>query len=185
MRTLVHLTVAVLLAAACAGPRGGAAAPGPNPRPSSAGNITARAEMRDTDGRAVGTVTLTQTPHGVLVQGDLSSLPPGTKAVHFHETGRCDSPFTNAGGHYNPTQRVHGFKSAGGYHAGDLPNFGIGPNGTARIDQLTRDITLGTGPGTLFDVDGTSLIIHGGPDDYATDPAGGSGARIACGVVAR
>ncbi len=132
-----------------------------------------------------GTMTLTQTPHGVLLQGDLANLPPGTKGIHFHETGRCDPPFTSAGGHYNPTVRVHGFKSAGGYHAGDLPNIGIGSNGAGRVDMISRDVTLGNGPGSLFDGDGTAIMIHSGPDDYATDPAGGSGARIVCGVVAR
>lgn len=183
MRTTAILTTALL--AACGGPASRGPAAGTTATPQSAVNATARADLRDTDGKALGTITLTQTPHGVLLQGDLSNLPPGTRAIHFHETGRCDSPFTNAGGHYNPTQRVHGFKSAGGYHAGDLPNIGIGANGTGRVDHLSRDVTLGTGPGSLFDGDGTSIVVHGGPDDYATDPAGGSGARIACGVVAR
>ena len=184
MRTTALLTAA-LLTAACSAPAARRPDAGAPATPQSNVNATARADMRDTQGRALGTVTLTQTPHGVLVQGDLSNLPPGTRAIHFHEVGRCDSPFTSAGGHYNPTQRVHGFKSAGGYHAGDLPNIGIGANGTGRVDHLSREVTLGTAPGTLFDVDGTSLVIHAGPDDYATDPAGGSGARIACGVIAR
>ena len=180
------LLIAALLVAACGGPRGRGPSPGSSATTgtSSVGS-TARAEVRDTEGRSLGTVTLTQTPHGVLVVGDLSNLAPGTHALHFHETGRCDSPFTSAGGHYNPTQRVHGFKSAGGHHAGDLPNFAAGANGAAHIDIVSDDVSLGSGPGTLFDVDGTALVVHSGPDDYATDPAGGAGNRIACGIVAR
>ncbi len=184
MRTLALLSAVVLAAACGGGSRSRGPVPGATTGPSSVGT-TARAEMRDTEGRALGTVTLSQTPHGVLIVGDLSNLPPGTHALHFHETGRCDSPFTSAGGHYNPTQRVHGFKSAGGHHAGDLNNVGVAPNGSAHIDQLSENVTLGTGPGSLFDVDGTAMVIHSGPDDYSTDPAGGSGNRIACGIVAR
>jgi Cu-Zn family superoxide dismutase len=191
MRTNVCLFVAAtaaITATSCGGgPRaaGGPNAGGPPRAPSTPANATARAEIRDTEGRSVGTLTLTQTPHGLLVQGDLSNLQPGTRAIHLHEVGRCDSPFTSAGGHYNPTQRVHGFKSAGGHHAGDLPNFAVGANGTGRVDLIATAVTLGSGPGSLFDVDGTSVVIHSGPDDYATDPAGGAGTRIACGVVAR
>jgi Cu-Zn family superoxide dismutase len=184
MRTLALLSAAVLAAACGGGQRSRGPMPGATTGPSSVGS-TARAEVRNTEGRSLGTLTLTQTPHGVLVVGDLSNLPPGTHALHFHESGRCDSPFTSAGGHYNPSQRVHGFKSAGGYHAGDLPNFAAGATGAAHIDLLTNAVSLGTGPGSLFDVDGSAVVVHSGPDDYSTDPAGGSGNRIACGIVAR
>ena len=184
MRTLALLSAVVFAAACGGGPRPRGPLPGATTGQSSVG-ASARAEMRDTEGRALGTVTLTQTPHGVLIVGDLSNLPPGTHALHFHESGRCDSPFTSAGGHFNPTQRTHGFKSAGGHHAGDLPNFSAGATGAAHIDIVSDDVSLGTAPGTLFDVDGSALIVHSGPDDYSTDPAGGSGNRIACGIVAR
>jgi Cu-Zn family superoxide dismutase len=29
------------------------------------------------------------------------------------------------------------------------------------------------------------VVIHGGKDDYMTDPAGNAGKRIACGVVSQ
>jgi superoxide dismutase, Cu-Zn family len=184
MRTLALLSVAVL-AAACGGGRPRGPSPAGPTTQQSAVNATARADVRDANGQSLGTVTLTQTPHGVLLQGDLSNLPPGTKALHFHEVGRCDPPFTGAGGHYNPTMRVHGFKSAGGYHAGDLPNFGVGPNGTGRVDLLSRDVTLGTGPGSLFDIDGTSLVVHAGARAPGRVRRVVVRARVACGIVSR
>ena len=178
MRRLALL--ALPIAAACGGGRGNA----PQPAPVQA-SITARAEMRDLQGRALGVMTLSQTPLGVLVSGDLTGAPGGVHAIHVHDVGRCDPPFTSAGGHFNPTQRAHGFRSRAGYHAGDLPNFTAPPSGSVRVDHFTREVTLGTGPTSLLDGDGSSLVIHASPDDYATDPAGNSGERIVCGVIAR
>ena len=169
----------LVLAAACSGSRGNT---GPAPVPA---NLVARAEIRDVQGRALGVMTLTQTPHGVLMSGDLTGLPSGVHAIHVHDTGRCDPPFTSAGGHFNPTQRTHGFRNAGGYHAGDLPNFTAPATGSVRVDILTDRVTVGTGPTSLLDLDGSSIVVHASQDDYASDPAGNAGDRIACGVVAR
>ena len=167
------------LVAACSGGRGT-----PAPAPVQAG-ITARAEMRDVQGRALGVMTLSQTPLGVLISGDLTGVPGGVHGLHFHDVGRCDPPFTSAGGHFNPTQRAHGFRNRAGYHAGDLTAFSAPPTGSVRVDQFSREVTLGTGPTSLLDGDGSSLVVHASPDDYATDPAGNSGERIACGVIVR
>lgn len=180
MRTPLLLASALALAACGRSPRPAAQTPAPPPQ------ITARAELRDAEGRAAGTLQLVQTPLGVLITGDVGPLPPGVHAMHVHETGRCEPPFTSAGGHFNPTVRAHGFRSPAGYHAGDLPNFTSPPSGAAtRVDHFTRDVTLGTGPTSLLDADGSAIVIHAGPDDYASDPAGNSGSRIACGVVVR
>ena len=178
MRRLALL--ALPLAAACGGGRGNT----PEPSPVQAG-ITARAEMRDAEGRALGVMTLSQTPLGVLVSGDLTGLPGGVHGLHFHDVGRCDPPFTSAGGHFNPTQRQHGFRNRAGFHAGDLPSFAAPSSGSVRVDNFTREVTLGTGPTSLLDADGSSLVVHAAPDDYATDPSGNSGGRIACGVIVR
>lgn len=178
MRRLALLSL-LTLAAACGGGRG---EPGPAPVPA---DLRARAEMKDAQGRALGVVTLTQTPHGVLLSGDLNGLPAGVHALHIHDVGRCDPPFTSAGGHFNPTQRVHGFRVAAGHHAGDLPNFSAPASGSVRVDFLTDRVTVGTGPTSLMDADGSSLVVHSGSDDYATDPAGSAGDRIACGVIVR
>ena len=201
MRRLACLASALLLSAACSSsgtgaPPGGAGGPG-GPGRTTRGDApavyrpgpnavqTARAEMKDQQGRTIGTVTLTQTPHGVLVAADLASLPAGTHAFHVHEVGVCESPFTNAGGHLNTTQRVHGMLNPAGYHAGDMPNITIAAAGTGRAEVLNANIALDAGARGVFDADGSSVIVHASPDDYRSDPAGNAGPRIACGVVTR
>lgn len=195
--SLVAAAGAAALLAACASggagggrpdPRGGSnAGPrGPFNAPSFNTNVpNARADMRDLDGRSVGTVTFTQAPYGVVVTAQLTGLPAGVHAMHVHEVGRCEPPFTSAGGHYNPAFRQHGVKNRAGYHAGDLPNFSAPASGTVRVDAISRDITLGVGPGSLFTPQGTALMIHSDADDYTSDPGGQAGTRIACGVIVR
>lgn len=159
---------------------------GPFNGPSFNTNVpSARADVRDLDGRSVGTVTFTQGPYGVIVSAQFTGLAAGVHAMHVHEVGRCEPPFTSAGGHYNPTFRQHGVKNRGGYHSGDLPNFTAPATGTVRVDAITRDLTLGQGANSLFTSQGTALMIHSDPDDYASDPGGNAGVRIACGVIAR
>ena len=145
----------------------------------------ARADLHDADGRSVGTATFTQAPYGVLITAQLTGLPAGVHAMHIHEVGRCEAPFTSAGGHYNPSFRQHGVKNRAGYHAGDLPNFTAPASGTVRVDAITRDVTLGQGPNSLFTSQGTALMIHSDADDYTSDPGGNAGVRIACGVIVR
>jgi superoxide dismutase, Cu-Zn family len=145
----------------------------------------ARADLRDLQGALVGTATLQQTPHGVLLTADIANLPPGTHAIHFHAVGRCEAPFATAGGHFNPATRQHGFRSEMGAHAGDLPNIHVPSSGATRIDHIARDVSLGTSGNGLLDADGTAIVVHALADDYRTDPSGASGDRIACGVVAR
>ena len=197
---LSALLAATLAAAACSSNAGNAppgGPPGPGQRvgqrattgapPSfDTRNVApARAELRDADGRVVGTANFTQGAHGVVIVAELTGLPAGTHAMHIHDVGRCEPPFTTAGGHYNPGLRQHGVKSRNGYHAGDLPNFTAPATGTARVDALTQDFTLGPGGTSLFDVDGSSIMVHSAADDYESDPGGNAGTRIACGVITR
>jgi Cu-Zn family superoxide dismutase len=144
---------------------------------------TAKAELKDAAGKKVGDVTLEQTPHGVLVTADIKGLPPGVHAIHIHEVGKCEAPFKTAGGHFNPGGHEHGMKNAKGMHAGDLPNLDVPKDGALKIQVLVSDVTLGDGPTTVFDKDGSSIVIHAGVDDYQTNPAGNAGDRIACGVI--
>lgn len=164
---------ALLLGAGCAGVL--------QPTPT-----TASAELKNARGQVVGTATLAQVSDGVRMLVTVSGLPPGVKAVHIHEVGRCDSPaFTSAGEHFNPGRTAHGLLNPGGPHAGDLPNILIEADGTGRLETFNERITLIATPNTLFDEDGSSLVIHGAADDHRTDPTGNSGARIACGVVVK
>ena len=143
---------------------------------------TATAMMAAPDGTAVGTVTLTQTPHGVILAADVSGLAPGGHGFHIHETGSCAPDFTAAGGHFAPRGIGHGYQHEGGVHAGDLPNIFAAADGTARADVFTGAVTLTADlPHSLFDEDGSAIIIHEKPDTYGADPA--AGARIACGVI--
>ena len=144
----------------------------------------ARAEIKGTDGKTLGTASLEQTPHGVLINANLSGLAPGMHAFHIHETGKCEPPFKSAGGHFNPEGHKHGLKNPAGLHAGDLPNVDVGADGKARFQFFAQGVTLEAGKkNSLFDADGSALVVHKEADDLASDPAGAAGDRIGCGVV--
>ena len=149
---------------------------------------TATVTLTDISGSPRGTAVLWQDIEGMLfIQLRGITLPPGTRGIHFHAVGRCDNEgagaFATAGPHYNPESRRHGLSSVDGPHAGDMPNIVVRDDGTVSADLQTDRVTLTEGPRSLFDADGSALIIHAGPDDQITDPSGNSGTRIACGVV--
>ena len=143
-------------------------------------------ELKDAKGNSVGTVTIVAKGQGVEVKLDLKDLPPGEHAVHFHQNPKCDPPdFKSAGGHFNPTGKQHGFDNPMGHHAGDMPNFTVKANGTAKTTVKDADVVLGNGSeaNSLFANGGTSIMIHAKADDMKTDPSGNSGDRIACGAI--
>jgi superoxide dismutase, Cu-Zn family len=146
---------------------------------------TAKAELKDAQGQTVGTVALTETPHGVLIHATLTNVPAGIHAFHIHQTGACEAPFTTAGGHFNPATKQHGITNPMGMHAGDMPNIEVPMGGRLTFDVLAPNVTLAAGPTSVFDADGSALVIHATADDYKTDPAGNAGARIACGIVTK
>lgn len=147
--------------------------------------LTAKAELRDQKGKKVGDAVLRQAPKGVIIELSLKGVPAGEHAFHIHEVGKCEPPFKTAGGHFNPQGHQHGIQNAKGQHAGDLPNLHVAKNKELKLTVFTESVTLKEGPSTVFDADGSSLMIHVGPDDYASDPAGNAGDRIACGVITR
>jgi Cu-Zn family superoxide dismutase len=149
---------------------------------------SATATLSDSAGRPVGTITLRDAVGEPLsLEGQLRGLSAGTHGIHFHAVGRCDpaGAFASAGGHFNPASRKHGLESGDGPHAGDLPNVVVGPDGTGTLRTTTTRVTLGAETASLLDADGSAVVVHAGSDDQRTDPAGNSGARVACGVIVR
>lgn len=143
-----------------------------------------KATLKDAAGKEVGSAQLSQTPHGVLVRLTLKGIPAGEHAFHIHQTGKCEPPFTTAGGHFNPGNKKHGIMVADGPHAGDMPNLHIPSDGNLAIEVVNAAVTLDKDkPNSLYKPEGTALIIHAGKDDYKTDPTGDAGGRIACGVI--
>jgi superoxide dismutase, Cu-Zn family len=148
--------------------------------------LAAGAALKDKEGKDVGAATLIQTPEGVRIAVTGYRLPPGTHGLHIHAVGDCQPPdFTSAGAHFNPTGKLHGRLNPSGPHAGDLPNLVVAASGEGGIDITTTAVTLDPGPASLLGGKGTSIVIHAGADDENTDPAGNSGARIACGVITK
>ena len=143
---------------------------------------TAKAQLVGPAGEEMGEVTLIQGPHGVLITLGATGLVPGLHGFHIHEVGQCEPDFEAAGDHHAPDGHGHGFLSDDGYHAGDLPNLHVDPDGTARADFFTTSVSLEPdGANTLFDDDGSAFIVHERMDSYGDEA--GAGGRLACGVI--
>ena len=151
------------------------------------GQTPLKVEMKNAKGDSVGVATITEKKGaGVQIALELKGLPAGEHALHFHMTPKCEGPeFTSAGGHFNPTGKKHGMQNPEGPHAGDMSNFTVAANGSAKTTVSNANVTLGTGANSLFANGGTALMVHAAPDDMKSDPAGNAGARIACGVITK
>jgi len=145
---------------------------------------TATANIVGPDGKEAGRATLTAAANGgVFIEAEISGLPADKwVAFHIHETGRCDAAthHESAGGHFNPTKAEHGFLAAKGPHAGDMPNQYVGRDGILRAQVFDTMISL---DGKTDGVRGRALMVHANSDDYRSQPSGGAGDRIACGVI--
>ena len=145
---------------------------------------TAKAALKDAQGKDVGEVQLVQVTNGVLIRMALKGAPAGERAFHIHAVGKCEAPFTSAGPHFNPAGHKHGLEAKEGSHAGDMPNLHVPASGELVIEVANPMVTLAKGqPNSLFDADGSAIVIHAGKDDYKSDPAGNAGDRIICGVI--
>jgi Cu-Zn family superoxide dismutase len=142
--------------------------------------------LSDGDGKSVGTAELSPAAKGVKIKLNLMNLTPGEHAIHVHAVAKCEGPkFTTAGGHLNPDMKHHGLKNPDGPHAGDMPNFTVAANGTAKTTIIAPGVTMGDDSHSIFSNGGTALVIHAKADDMMTDPAGNAGDRIACGVITK
>jgi Cu-Zn family superoxide dismutase len=182
METMTMLSKAAYLPLACSLLLGACADVQSTP-PAAA--LLAEATLQSTTGTPVGSARIEQRGSQLELVVDLMGLSPGSHGIHLHTTGKCDAPgFTSAGGHLNPTSHQHGSMNPAGPHLGDLPNIVVASDGTGSLRNPiagpTQEILA-----SLFDADGTALVVHAGPDDYVTDPSGNSGGRIACGVLTR
>ncbi|WP_342774253.1 superoxide dismutase family protein [Lysinibacillus antri] len=147
--------------------------------------LQASAKIIDTEGTEIGHMEMTEGADGVLISLGVKGLSEGEHGIHIHEVGKCDPPtFETAGSHFNPEKKKHGTENPAGPHLGDLPNIAPEEDGNVQVEFLAKNITLETGlANSILDADGSAIVIHEGPDDYRTDPAGNSGARIACGII--
>jgi len=169
---LAAFTVALL--AGCAGMGGG--------RPGAVADLAPTPVVSPNP--TMGKVTFTALEHGVRVAGEVRGLPPGTEhGFHIHEKGSCADNAMASGGHFNPAGGVHGKFAAPGSHAGELPSLVADSNGVARFSVDVHSISLSEAAAS--NVIGRALVVHKDPDDYTTQPAGNSGARIACAVIAK
>jgi Cu-Zn family superoxide dismutase len=158
--------------------------------PARAEDNIAHVRLYNASNNQIGDAKLIQLGQGnVVIDVSVHDLPPGFHGFHVHAVGECTPPsFTSAGGHFDYDSHTHGD------HSGDFPVLLVGADGTANARFNTDRFTVAD----LFDSDGSALIIHAGPDNYANIPpryvsapdattlaTGDSGGRIACGVIER
>jgi len=147
---------------------------------------TAKADLVNSKGENVGVATLIEGKDGVRIALQVYNLSPGLHGFHIHAVGKCELPdFKSAGGHFNPYEKHHGLKNPEGLHAGDMTNVLVEPDGTASVVLHAPLVTFAAGKNSLFQPDGTALVIHAVADDQTSDPSGNSGERIACGVITK
>lgn len=143
-------------------------------------------DLKDAKGNSVGMAMISPAKGGgVTVDLDVKGLPAGEHALHFHAVPKCEAPFTSAGSHFNPATKKHGMQNPEGPHAGDMANFTVAANGTAKTSVANKNVTMGGEANSLYANGGTALVIHAAADDMKTDPSGNAGDRIACGVITK
>jgi len=157
------------------------------------GAVVARAHATIAGPGVTGTAELTERKDGtgtvVEIVVTARGLKPGLHGVHLHAVGKCEPDFLAAGGHFDPGPAGNTDPDANHpFHMGDIPQLEVGANGEGTLHAVTTRVTIGDGPLTLFDADGTAIIIHANPDQGITGaPKSGvsGGPRVACGVLTK
>lgn len=179
MRPVLFASLPALLLAGCA-------AVDPQAVAGAAGPVSSYADLINASGTPMGRAEFARAPRGgVVIRVQASGLTPGQHGIHIHQNGACEAPgFTSAGPHLRAEggSTTHGLLHPSGGEAGDLPNLVAGADGTAQAEFVTASVAEAPG-GVAPAVVGRSIVIHALPDDQRTQPIGGSGDRIACGVV--
>jgi superoxide dismutase, Cu-Zn family len=154
------------------------------PEEKSSTPLKAIAVLHPTEGNKIsGTVTFTEVADGVQVQAEITGLTPGKHGFHVHEYGDCSAADgSSAGAHFNPTKQPHAGPDADARHVGDMGNVEADAAGAAKVDYLDHNMSLANDERSII---GRSVVVHAKPDDLKSQPAGDSGARVACGVIGR
>ena len=146
----------------------------------------AGADLLNVEGSVIGKATFEQTPTGVLMFIDVAGLPPGGHGIHLHSVGTCTPDFNAAKGHINPEGIKHGLRNPEGPDNGNLPNLYVAADGSAKAEFFTTLVSVAEGDmPALLDEDGSTVIIHERLDDHMSQPIGGAGGRISCGIIRR
>jgi Cu-Zn family superoxide dismutase len=138
------------------------------------------------DSKISGEATFEQKDDGilptVLIRLRVKGLEPNSvHGVHIHEVGKCEANFTTAGGHFDPGAFGHSALDNHPYHMGDIPNLVADKKGVAQLEYRTSRISLSEGLLSVFDENGSAIVVHAGEDKGTPNNAGG--ARIGCGVL--
>jgi Cu-Zn family superoxide dismutase len=182
------ITCAMVAALAASGAVAGAA----NRDRLESGRQAASQAHADIKGPGVtGTAELTEVKTGtgvtVRIVVTAKGMKPGLHGVHLHAVGKCEPDFAAAGGHFDPGPAGNTDPDANHpFHMGDIPNMSVSENGEGKLEAVTSRVTLSDGPLSLFDADGSAIILHGNPDQGITgEPKSGvsGGPRAACGVI--
>jgi Cu-Zn family superoxide dismutase len=170
----------------------GAVALAQAPAQQAAGDATkAHADIKGTG--ITGRAELVERRQGSGVVVDVtvtaSGLKPGLHGVHLHAVGKCDPDFAAAGGHFDPGPAGNTDPDVNHpFHMGDIPNLEVGADGKGTLKAVTTRVTVSASPLSIFDSDGTAIIIHGNedkgvPGESKSGVSGGP--RVACGVLAK